>query len=226
LGALAGALVLTKVTAALVAPGLLLAVLLAARTSRERARLGLLFAGAAALVCGWWFAQNQIRYGDPLASSATTAHFRAVFPPLLDVGNPANRIFDQIPKGIFKSFWYDSGWNQFQWRWFWYLPFWGLAVLGIAGLCRQRSGARLSPPLIVCSVIALGGLAIVWVLGLQTNTEQARVAFVALPAIAVLIAVGYQRLRLPVGWRFLLPAIGLVGTVAAIRYDVIIPYLS
>jgi hypothetical protein len=76
----------------------------------------------------------------------------------------------------------------------------------------------------IASLIAAGSVAIVWVLGLQTTTEQGRVAFVGLPAIALLVALGYERLALRPGWRFLLPAIGLVGTVLAIRYDVLIPY--
>jgi hypothetical protein len=50
------------------------------------------------------------------------------------------------------------------------------------------------------------------------------VAFVGLPAMAILVAVGYERLAIAPPWRFLLPTIGAVGTVAAIRYNVIIPY--
>jgi hypothetical protein len=60
--------------------------------------------------------------------------------------------------------------------------------------------------------------------GLQTNTQEGRLAFVGLPAIGILLAVGYERLRLAIGWRFMLPAIGLIGTILAIHYNVVIPY--
>jgi hypothetical protein len=42
--------------------------------------------------------------------------------------------------------------------------------------------------------------------------------------MAILVALGYERLGISTMWRFVLPAIGLIGTVAAIRYNVIIPY--
>jgi hypothetical protein len=227
-GLLAGALVLTKVTAALVAPGLLVAVVVVSADRAEMARLTAVFAGAAFLVCGWWLIQNQVRYGDPLAASATTDHFRHSFPALLQVGNPFKRIFWEIPRDLYKTFWYDSGWNQFEWRWFWYLPFWALTALGVAGLAwRRRSSVKTAPTgaLTVCGLVAIGALLIVWVLGLQTNTQQGRLAFVGLPAIGILLAVGYERLGLALRWRFALPVIGLIGTMLAIRYDVVFRYL-
>ncbi len=42
--------------------------------------------------------------------------------------------------------------------------------------------------------------------------------------MAILVAFGYERLGIAPAWRFPLPAIGAIGTVAAIRYNVIIPY--
>ncbi|MGC2373233.1 MAG: glycosyltransferase family 39 protein [Solirubrobacteraceae bacterium] len=225
MGVVIGALALTKVTNVMVAPGLLLAVLLVARDRREGLRLAGLSLGVALVVSGWWFVQNQVRYGDPLAAHATTAHLRAVFPPLLQIAGPLERIFVQIPQGVYKSFWYISGYNQFVWRWFWYIPFWLLAAVGIGGLLLRRKAPGVAGGMLwVLSVMALGALAIVWILGLQTSTEQARVAFVGLPAMAILVALGYEKLGLSPALRFLLPAIGLIGTVAAIRYNVVIPY--
>jgi hypothetical protein len=58
----------------------------------------------------------------------------------------------------------------------------------------------------------------------QSTPEQARVAFVGLPAMAILVALGYEKLKVAPAVRFVLPAIGVVGTVAAICSDVIIPY--
>lgn len=228
LGLIAGALILTKVTGALVGPGLLLAVVLAARHRREAVRLGGVFVAGAVAVCGWWLVRNQIRYGDPLAAHATYVHQRAVLPAVFNIASPLKNIFVEIPKQLWSSFWYTSGWNQFYWRWFWYLPFWGLTAFGIGALAARgqlpRPGGR--RVLWVCCVIAVGALASVWALGVQANTEQGRLAFMGLPAIALLIALGYERAGLPVWSRFLLPVIGLVGTVIAIRHDVILTYLS
>lgn len=228
IGLIAGAVVLTKITGALIVPGLLLGVLLAAPDRAEAIRMASLFLIAALAVSGWWFVLNQVRYGDPLAAKAAHQHQLAVFPAVFNIPGPATHIFVEIPKRIYGSFWYDSGWNQFGWRWFWYLPFWVLALVGLLSLAWRskapRPGGR--GPRWVCSCVALGALASVWAVGAQANTEEARLAFMGLPAIALLIALGYERLRLPVAWRFLLPAIGLIGTIAAIRYDVIIPYLT
>jgi hypothetical protein len=226
LGLLAGALVLTKLTAALVAPGLLLAVIFASPARREAVRNAVIFCAGAFAVCGWWLIQNQVRYGDPFAASASKHNFKVLVPSIVQVASPLTRIFDQIPKGVYKSFWYTSGWNQFAWHWFWYLPFWALAAVGILALVRRRGRPRPASgrALWVCSVTAVGAMAIVWVLGLQTNTEQARTAFVGLPAIGLLVALGYERLTTHVAWRLALPAVGVIGTLLAIRYDVIFPY--
>jgi 4-amino-4-deoxy-L-arabinose transferase-like glycosyltransferase len=225
LGMIVGLLVLTKATNALVAPGLLLAVWLLARSRRERLQLAAVFFAAALAVSGWWFVQNQVRYGDPLAASASTDHLKAIFPPLFQIAGPVERIFVQIPQGIYKSLWYVSGYNQFSWRWSFYLPFWLGAVVGLGGLLVGRGSRPASRQVLwVLAAVAVGALAIVWVLGLRTSTEQARVAFVGLPAMAILVALGYERLRLPPVLRFLLPAICAIGAVAAIRYNVVIAY--
>jgi len=228
LGLVAGALILTKVTAGLLAPGLLLAVILRASSVKDIIRQCLIFAIAALAVVGWWLVQNQIWYGDPLALHATNVHQREVFPAVLNVAGPLHRIFVDVPRDFYSSFWYDSGWNQFTWRWFWYVPFWGLAALGVAGLVLiRRVGPRVASraPIAVTALLAFGALCSVWIVGIPTNTEQGRYAFMGLPAIAVLLALGYERLRMPPIARFILPAIGLIGTVLAIRYHVIIPYL-
>jgi 4-amino-4-deoxy-L-arabinose transferase-like glycosyltransferase len=224
-GLVVGMLVLTKVTNILVGPGLLMAVMLIARNRRERLQLATVLLAAALAVCGWWFVQNQVRYGDPLAAKAARTHLKALFPPLFEIAGPIERIFVQIPQGIYKSFWYQSGYNQFSWRWFWYIPFWIGALVGIGGLLWWRRRLPIQREVLwVLSTVAVGALAIVWVLGLETSTEEARVAFVGLPSIAVLIALGYERLDLAPALRFMLPVIGLIGTIAAIRYNVVIPY--
>lgn len=226
LGLLAGALVLTKITGGLLAPGLFVAVLIATRSRRGALRDGAIFVVCALLICGWWFVYNQVRYGDPLAAHAAYVHQKNVLAAVFNIPGPIKQLFVEVPAKIWSSFWYDSGWNQFGWRWFWYIPFWALALVGIAGLVwrsrRPRSWGR--RPLVICVLLALGALISIWTVGAQANTEEARLSFMGLPAMALLVALGYERLRLPVACRFLLPVIGLIGTVVAIRYNVIIPY--
>ena len=67
--------------------------------------------------------------------------------------------------------------------------------------------------------IAVTGLLSVWLIATQTATYEARYAFVGLAAIAALAALGLERWRLPV--RFVLPAMGLCGTVIAIQVNVL-----
>lgn len=227
LGMIAGLLMLTKVTGALLAPGLLIAVLLMAVDRREAAGAVVAFALAMFAVGGWWLIQNQVRYGDPLAAHAANVHQREVLPAVFNIASPLDQIFVQVPVRIFSSFWYDSGWNQFSWRWFWYVPFWLLTALGLAGfaLRYRKDSSRTRRGAWVCIAFALGAIASVWSVGIQANTEEARLAFMGLPAIAILVAMGYERLPIPVAYRFVLPMIGLVGTVIAIRESVILPYV-
>jgi len=75
--------------------------------------------------------------------------------------------------------------------------------------------------ILVLVAFALGGAAAIWIVGLQTTQEQARIGFVGLPAIAGLTAIGYERLRWPLPARFTLPILGLAGTLVAIRADVL-----
>jgi hypothetical protein len=53
----------------------------------------------------------------------------------------------------------------------------------------------------------------------------ARIGFIGLSAIAVLVALGLERWHAPLVLRFALPALGLIGTVIAIRQDIVGIYL-
>lgn len=228
MGAVIGLLILAKMTAGTIGIGLIVALLITRPSRREAAMLVGVLLAATLAVSGWWFIRNWAWYGDPLAAKATTDHLRDLFPPLFAVPPLFEQAFENLPKGIYKSFWYTSGWNQYYWtRGLLYAPFWILAAIGVIGsalpsaarfVTRPPSGAQ---PLIVLGVIALSAISVIWVLGLQTTQDQARVAFMGLPAIACLVAIGYERLRMPVPARFVLPAIGLLGTIVALQRDVI-----
>jgi hypothetical protein len=186
---------------------------------------------------------------DPLRRSgrnaASIAHLRSLFPRLFPNGNLLFRALIRIPEGVWRSTWYTSGWNQFRWPVLAYVPFWTLLAIGtvaaIAGLRRATTKPSTTPrsstpadttpvaaapapgraAIAILVAFALGGAFAIWFVGLQTTQEQARIGFVGLPALAGLAAIGYERLRWPLVARFALPILGFVGTVVAIRVDVI-----
>lgn len=222
-GVLLGAALLTKVTAVVVGPGLLLALVLVVRPLRERIALVAVMGVGGLVVSGWWLLRNQLMYGDPLANAASIAHLRVILPKLFNLGNPLVRTLVTIPEGVWKSAWYTSGWNQFSWPALAYVPFWLLLGLGLVGVfVRWSPGSRDGVAVLV--LMALGGAAAIWIVGLQTTQVQARIGFVGLPALAGLTALGYERLRLPTIARFALPVLGLVGVLIAIRTDVLLMF--
>jgi 4-amino-4-deoxy-L-arabinose transferase-like glycosyltransferase len=227
LGVVAASLTLTKLTGVLLIPGLVLAVALSARGWREPLRLLAVFAGAALICSGWWLVRNVEQHGDPLAVRATEDYLRAEDPLEFALADSdVERAFVKLPQEMWSGFWYRS--LQFRWSTWAYLPFWVFAAGGIAGLAfgkRKVPAGNRSPPsragLVVLGVLALAGLATLWVIGLRTAAAQARFVFVALPAIACLVALGLERARVPVLARFVLPVLGLAATAVAIVDDVI-----
>ncbi|MCW3047455.1 MAG: hypothetical protein JWO74_1739 [Solirubrobacterales bacterium] len=226
LGGVLGVLVLSKLTATTLALALVIPVLLLGRDLRERARLGAIFGIVALSVCGWWLVQNQVRYGDPLASQATHDHLRALFPPLFQVPGIAQAVLHDTPKIVFRSFWYTSGYNQYYWQSslpYWLL--WGGLATGLVGLARRR--VWLGVPrgtLLVLWAAVLAGAAAIWTLGVQTTTTQARVGFFALPAVGVLFALGWQRWQAKPLFRFVLPIAGLALALVAVQRDILSVY--
>ena len=128
----------------------------------------------------------------------------------------------ELPNGLWSSFWYTSGWNQFRWDGEWYLPLWLMLIpamaVGFAVLWRRQP----NPAIFLGTVIGVS-LAVFVYLGLITTQVQARVAFVGLPALALVAAVGLE--RLPVLARFVLPAAMVVGVWVALRSDVLDVYM-
>lgn len=227
-GLLVGLLFLAKITTSLLVPALVVALWFVAPSRREAVRLVAVAGVVAVAVSGWWLVMNQAWYGDPLASAATKDHLRGIVPALLVLADPLTQVTTTL-RGVWRTFWYSSGWNQFQWPAWAYAPFWALLGLGLAGLGRRSRDASPVDPsrrraVAVLAVIALASVAIVIVLGLQTTQLQGRVMFVGLPAIAVLAALGIERWPTPVAVRFALPALGLLGTLYALRTDVLTIY--
>jgi 4-amino-4-deoxy-L-arabinose transferase-like glycosyltransferase len=221
LGVLAGLLGLTKVSTLPLLVAFVLAMVLArsGRVVRSLVSFGLAFLAT----FGWWLILNQTWYGDPFAKKAGEDHLRRLLPGLITNGLSAHRAFVDVPKGIWSTFFYSSGWNQFFWSDRWYIPFWILLAVGLLGLGlfarsdRSVDGRALA--VIVC--LAVCAMSAVWMVAYEGTVYQARVAFIGLPAIAVLVSLGYEQLRLPVVARFALPLIGVIGVVVAIRHDVL-----
>jgi 4-amino-4-deoxy-L-arabinose transferase-like glycosyltransferase len=226
LGVVVGAMILAKFSTLFLLPGIALALLLAAqRHASAGARFALLaavFTVPALAVCGWWLWLNTVWYGDPLANGAALDHFRDVAPYLVAGSGSLQAVFVNLPKNVWRNFWYSSGWNQFRWSAWWPLPLWTGLVVGLVGLARGRRDEERGAlaAVWVLGLIALGGPVALFVIGAGSNASEGRVAFVSLAAIAVLCALGMQRLKLPVWARFILPAMGLIGTVIALNNDV------
>ncbi|HUF85647.1 MAG TPA: phospholipid carrier-dependent glycosyltransferase, partial [Acidimicrobiia bacterium] len=230
LGVLVGALVLTKLSALPLVAGVALATVFMVRNGRDglgALRLAGAFAAnaaAALVVSGWWLVRNVDWYGDPFASDATHDHFVEVLPGLVvGAGASFDRAFVELPRELWRTFWYSSGWNQLRWDEWSYLPFWLLLAVALFGIARRSrsdptddEAQNVSRGLWVLGALALGAVASYWIIGFETTGGEARVMFAGLPAIATLAALGLQRLRVPVLARFTLPAIGVAGVAVAL----------
>jgi Dolichyl-phosphate-mannose-protein mannosyltransferase len=236
LGLVVAGLILTKETALALVPGLLLAAYLAGRERYDGLRLVGIALAVGIVASSPWLLFNSVEYGDPLALKATHEYLShiGVVPGhgalIFVVGPAAKVLLVTMPKEIYKGFWYRSGWTSFSWGWGAYLPFWIFTAGALAGLTRRARGRWThegSPEdagrraLIVLAILVLVPIATVWLLGLETNTSQARLAFVGLPALGCLVALGLERWPMPVAVRFALPLLGAVATMVAIRNDVV-----
>jgi 4-amino-4-deoxy-L-arabinose transferase-like glycosyltransferase len=192
--AMAGAF-LAKVNAMVLPFSLVLAVITERAAWRDRiVRLaGVL--GLTLLVVLPWLLRNQVLYGDPLASRAMLS---AV--PTLVVRNAiTSSYFTTIfPQVLSRSFVGVFGWANF------YLPEWVyrsfliLAVVALGGLVRGllagRVDARLLLAVVAIPVLSLG---IVVHINLSFFQPQGRYMLPALPAIALLAALGLEEVP---GW--------------------------
>lgn len=234
LGAMAGVLLLTKLTVyvfAVLIFGLLAARIAIAPRYEDRLRaagqLGIA-AAAAITVSGWWFARNAAVYGwwDPLA---TQRHAEVV------AGQPQWAHYGPEAIVYFGTTLFHSFWAQFAWMavvvddllyWFFGL-FVVLAALGLA-LGRRLFRDRASVTLL--SLAVAGVLAQLLYYNLSFIQVQGRYLFPAIGPIVLILAAGWSslmdgddRLRragatLGAAWALLAAAFGL-GYVAEIAPD-------
>ena len=208
MGALLGLALLTKQSAVLLMPIGAGAVLLAGwRAGTTRAFGALAACGAAALlVSGWWFWRNVQLYGDPFGLALFQSEFTT---QAFDTRSPAAWLGALAQ--LHNSFWARFGWMNVPAP-AWVIAFFTLleaaALVGWARYFDQRRKtndeeatlrsrslalrlARLWP------IMALPLLALVWVLSFALTAGlvawQGRLIFPALPAIAILLALGLAR---------------------------------
>ena len=224
-GAIFGLLVITKLSAL---PVGLVIVSLAFMVTGWKRRIEFLGTGAfaALAVCGWYLIQNTIRYGDPLARGASARYLAQVgglgtLFTSYKAGNPLSLIFDRVPARIGNTFWYQSGWGQFHWPWPVNVVFWVVLAGSLAGLVHRHCDRNV---LIALTTIAAAGFLSVWVVSIQTSTYEARYVLVGLSATAALAALGLERWKVPL--RFVLPAMGLIGTLVEIQQNVLAVHWS
>ena len=226
IGATVGLLVLTKASTIPLALAAVVAIVILRSSWRSLVTMLAVAAGSALAVCGWWLVQNQVRYGDPLAHRASIDYLGPIggigarvfgTPPILQL------LFVDVPAKVYHSFWYNSGWGYFKWPTLAYIPFWLALVAALAGLFRVRRSARRTTdsPMIVLAAVVVTAFSAIWITSLSTDTYDGRVAFIGLPALACVAALGLERWKAPVPVRFVGPAIGVVGTMIAIRQDIL-----
>jgi len=148
--------------------------------------------GLAGLLVAPWSLRNIILYGDPFASGAmpdavghimsyrslTSPYFWTTFPSLL------SRSF----VGLF-------GWMNLSLPEVYYRFFWALGLLGLGSVTFQvalrRRNARM--PLMLAAIVVLN-FAVVVHINRSFEQPQGRYMFVALPALALLVAMGLDAL--------------------------------
>jgi hypothetical protein len=148
--------------------------------------------GLAGLIVAPWSLRNIVLYGDPFASGAmhgavghimseqplTSAYFWTTFPSLL------SRSF----VGVF-------GWMNVPLPEVYYWIFWGLGFIGLVSVgfqvATRQQDARI--PAVLAAIVLLN-LAVVVHINRSFQQPQGRYMFVALPALALLISMGFDAL--------------------------------
>jgi len=220
-GATVGLLIVTKLSAL---PLAVVIFVLAFRQHEFLRRAEMIATGclASVLVCAWYLIQNTVRYGDPLAAAASQRYLTQIGGGLgmpygvpFRVIDPLKTIVLEVPTRFIHVFFYGWGWDNVFLK---PLPlpvsllFWVLLAFALVGLFGRHASRGV---LVVLGTLTLAGFLSVWMVAFQTATYDPRLALVGMPALACLAALGLERWRLMV--RFLLPLLGLGGTLFAVQ---------
>ena len=160
----------------------------------------------AALVGGWWYLRNALRWGDPLGLSSHTQTLWGRPEPATLV-----QLLPEIPL-LARSFWGAYGWGHVTWPTGVYAVLWGvtlpLLVLAVAHLWRSwgqsvKSHSALRPRTDADLATLSGTLSLLWLLGIaaalvrwmqQVEAPHGRLLFPALGAWALLVGLGLRQL--------------------------------
>ena len=222
---------LSKISAICLIPPLALALWWSQGSVRDRSiRLAGVF-GLAALVVTPWSIRNVVLYGDPFAIGAmagAVGHImshHSLFDPYFLTTFPA--VLSRSFVGVF-------GWMNVMLPDGYYWFYWAVGLAGLTCLAVLLAlGRRNLRVAIVLSAIVLLNLAVVIHINRSFDQPQGRYMFVALPALALLIASGLEsplrRTRavlLAPPLLALLNVVILVRYVAAVYYPPVTPTLS
>lgn len=208
---------LAKISAIGLAPAIALAVWWTQGTVRERIVRVAAVLGLAGVIVFPWSARNVVLYGDPFASGAMAGA----------VGHIVSHhsLFDSyflttFPSALSRSFVGVFGWMNVVLPEGYYWFYWALGLGGIVTLAVQVARGNRSARLpIVLALIVLANLAIVVHINRSFEQPQGRYMFVALPALALLIAMGLERLPRQAA-AMLAAALAVLNVVILARYQV------
>ena len=167
---------------------------------------GLVVFCIAGLLSGWWLVRNQILYGE---LSGTKVHLQVMGGPRKRLPSSPEAILAEF-KGFRYSFWALFGWFNILAPEVFYWVLDALAVLGVVGfgvfLIRSWAQAPSSTREIILMLAVWLGLVMVALLRwtVLASASQGRLAYPALPAIAMVLVIGWaefvpRRLRRPLG---------------------------
>ena len=220
-GLVLGLAILTKVSALLLLPLALIALVVAGRQQRSEEEVeslrrwvaeGGVMVAVALAVGGWWYLRNGLLYGDPLGIR-------------VHVGTPWGRpapvsliaLLPELPR-VYRSFWGAFGWGHVEFPPAVYLLLGGLVVLALVGwglaLIRRRPARwlRRGWPIFLLALVWWGlvfAALLRWMQ--QVEAPHGRLLFPALGAWALLLVGGWAALadrlapHLPRGWTPSLP---------------------
>jgi 4-amino-4-deoxy-L-arabinose transferase-like glycosyltransferase len=197
LGLVLGLAALTKQSALTLFPVAALAVAWGAQGERQPRRTALvwlvLLAGLVALVAGWWYLTNGLKYGDPLG-------FTPHQTPQVEWRPTPAEMARQLGQAL-RSYWAVFGWGLIEVDPGVYPLAALFALVGVLGLCVSLLVGRLrAAPFTDRRIVAVLGLGvllnfmglIVWLW--RTSAPYGRLLFPTLGPAAVLLVLGWQQL--------------------------------
>lgn len=192
---------LTKLSGLVLVPLVALTALWVARRDRDwrgLVFLGGLMAGVWALLAGWWYARNLTLYGELFGNQRMLDVFgRREFE---SVGAWLRAMVSEF-EGLRWSFWGVFGWFNINAPAAFYVFTDVLALLGIIGLLiylwsQRQNRAHLVKVGFLLLALGLGlGALLTWTA--QTSATQGRLLYPFMVSVAVLLALGLMRLRIP-----------------------------